>query len=150
MKRDERKIALRCAVYTRVSTDTGLEQDFNSLDTSARPQKPRVRSVCAPWRFSTRSIVRRARAALKRCDSLLLRCAPPLRVTASARCGVLQPRQMMGLNRAEGSRLAHSPSKDGRPSGRPMRDPRSGFGLDAEHGSRRADSGNSVAKMNAG
>src|SRR6187401_2320552 len=23
---------LRCAVYTRVSTDAGLEQDFNSLD----------------------------------------------------------------------------------------------------------------------
>ena len=32
MKRVERKIALRCAVYTRVSTDSGLEQDFNSLD----------------------------------------------------------------------------------------------------------------------
>jgi site-specific DNA recombinase len=32
MKRDERKISLRCAVYTRVSTDSGLEQDFNSLD----------------------------------------------------------------------------------------------------------------------
>jgi hypothetical protein len=23
---------LRCAIYTRVSTDQGLEQDFNSLD----------------------------------------------------------------------------------------------------------------------
>ena len=32
MKRVERKIALRCAVYTRVSTNSGLEQDFNSLD----------------------------------------------------------------------------------------------------------------------
>ena len=32
MKRVERKIALHCAVYTRVSTDSGLEQDFNSLD----------------------------------------------------------------------------------------------------------------------
>jgi len=32
MKRVERKNALRCAVYTRVSTDYGLEQDFNSLD----------------------------------------------------------------------------------------------------------------------
>ena len=30
MRRDERKIALRCAVYTRISTDSGLEQDFNS------------------------------------------------------------------------------------------------------------------------
>ena len=25
---------LRCAIYTRVSTDQGLEQDFNSLDPS--------------------------------------------------------------------------------------------------------------------
>ena len=23
---------VRCAIYTRVSTDAGLEQDFNSLD----------------------------------------------------------------------------------------------------------------------
>ena len=36
MKRVERKIALRCAVYTRVSTDSGLEQDFNSLDNPIR------------------------------------------------------------------------------------------------------------------
>ena len=28
--------ALRCAIYTRVSTEHGLEQDFNSLDASAR------------------------------------------------------------------------------------------------------------------
>ena len=26
------KAAVRCAIYTRVSTDHGLEQDFNSLD----------------------------------------------------------------------------------------------------------------------
>src|ERR1700751_161868 len=32
VKRGERKIVLRCAVYTRVSTQSGLEQDFNSLD----------------------------------------------------------------------------------------------------------------------
>lgn len=32
MKQGERKIALSCAVYTRVSTESGLEQDFNSLD----------------------------------------------------------------------------------------------------------------------
>ena len=31
MKRDARKIALRFAVYTRVSTDSGLDQDFNSF-----------------------------------------------------------------------------------------------------------------------
>ena len=28
--------ALRCAIYTRVSTEHGLEQDFNSLDANAR------------------------------------------------------------------------------------------------------------------
>jgi hypothetical protein len=32
MKQGERKVVLRCAVYTRVSTESGLEQDFNSLD----------------------------------------------------------------------------------------------------------------------
>ena len=31
MKRDARKIALRFAVYTRVSTNSGLDQDFNSF-----------------------------------------------------------------------------------------------------------------------
>ena len=28
----ERTKPVRCAIYTRVSTDQGLEQDFNSLD----------------------------------------------------------------------------------------------------------------------
>jgi len=32
MKREDRKASLRCAVYTRVSTEHGLEQEFNSLD----------------------------------------------------------------------------------------------------------------------
>jgi site-specific DNA recombinase len=35
MRHDSRKdpkTSLRCAIYTRVSTDSGLEQDFNSLD----------------------------------------------------------------------------------------------------------------------
>jgi hypothetical protein len=27
-----KKSVVRCAIYTRVSTDAGLEQDFNSLD----------------------------------------------------------------------------------------------------------------------
>ena len=31
MKRETQK-SLRCAIYTRVSSDQGLEQDFNSLD----------------------------------------------------------------------------------------------------------------------
>ena len=32
MKNLATKRGLRCAIYTRVSTDQGLEQDFNSLD----------------------------------------------------------------------------------------------------------------------
>jgi hypothetical protein len=31
---------VRCAIYTRVSTDQGLEQDFNSLAPSTMPRKP--------------------------------------------------------------------------------------------------------------
>ena len=31
---------LRCAVYTRKSTEEGLEQEFNSLTPSARPARP--------------------------------------------------------------------------------------------------------------
>jgi hypothetical protein len=30
--REGRKASLRCAIYTRVSTENGLEQEFNSLD----------------------------------------------------------------------------------------------------------------------
>jgi hypothetical protein len=30
----------RCAVYTRKSSEEGLEQEFNSLMPSARPAKP--------------------------------------------------------------------------------------------------------------
>jgi len=44
MKRVERKIALRCAVYTRVSTDSGLEQDFNSLDNQREASEAYVKS----------------------------------------------------------------------------------------------------------
>jgi DNA invertase Pin-like site-specific DNA recombinase len=32
MKRESRKASLRCAIYTRVSTENGLKQEFNSLD----------------------------------------------------------------------------------------------------------------------
>ena len=44
MKRGERKIALRCAVYTRVSTDSGLEQDFNSLDNQREASEAYIKS----------------------------------------------------------------------------------------------------------
>jgi site-specific DNA recombinase len=44
MKRDERKTVLRCAVYTRVSTDVGLEQDFNSLDNQREASEAYIKS----------------------------------------------------------------------------------------------------------
>jgi hypothetical protein len=44
MKRDERKTVLRCAVYTRVSTEVGLEQDFNSLDNQREASEAYIKS----------------------------------------------------------------------------------------------------------
>ena len=40
MRPPETKKVLRCAVYTRVSTEYGLEQEFNSLVPSGSPPKP--------------------------------------------------------------------------------------------------------------
>src|SRR5271166_968970 len=39
------KRGLRCAIYTRVSTDQGLEQDFNSLDAQRSPASTRPMSA---------------------------------------------------------------------------------------------------------
>ena len=43
MKDHSIKRSLRCAIYTRVSTDQGLEQDFNSLDAQRRPRRPTLK-----------------------------------------------------------------------------------------------------------
>jgi site-specific DNA recombinase len=52
MKPDKRKGAQRCAVYTRVSTDTGLEQDFNSLDNQREASEAYIKSqVHEGWRL---------------------------------------------------------------------------------------------------
>ncbi|NVO17650.1 MAG: recombinase family protein, partial [Rhodoplanes sp.] len=41
---------VRCAVYTRVSTDHGLEQDFNSLDAQYEAAQAYIRSqLHAGW-----------------------------------------------------------------------------------------------------
>jgi site-specific DNA recombinase len=41
---------VRCAIYTRVSTDQGLEQDFNSLDAQYGASQAYIRSqVHAAW-----------------------------------------------------------------------------------------------------
>ena len=52
MKRDEHKVVLRCAVYTRVSTDSGLEQDFNSLDNQREASEAYIKSQAHEgWKF---------------------------------------------------------------------------------------------------
>jgi len=44
------KAAVRCAIYTRVSTDSGLDQDFNSLDAQYDAAQAYVRSQAhAHW-----------------------------------------------------------------------------------------------------
>jgi DNA invertase Pin-like site-specific DNA recombinase len=44
MKRESRKASLRCAIYTRVSTENGLEQEFNSLDNQREASEAYIRS----------------------------------------------------------------------------------------------------------
>ena len=42
--------SVRCAIYTRVSTDQGLDQDFNSLDAQYEASKAYIRSQAhAGW-----------------------------------------------------------------------------------------------------
>src|SRR6516225_9945161 len=45
MKDQTAKRRLRCAIYTRVSTDQGLEQDFNSLDAQREASEARSAGV---------------------------------------------------------------------------------------------------------
>jgi hypothetical protein len=50
MKAPTAKPSLRCAIYTRVSTDARLEQEFNSLDAQREASEayiplPRARSA---------------------------------------------------------------------------------------------------------
>ena len=49
------KALIRCAIYTRKSSEDGLEQDFNSLDAQRNPAKPlsSVRSTRAGPRCPT-------------------------------------------------------------------------------------------------
>ena len=44
------KSTVRCAIYTRVSTEQGLEQDFNSLDAQYDASQAYIRSQAhAGW-----------------------------------------------------------------------------------------------------
>jgi site-specific DNA recombinase len=52
MKEKPQKQALRCAIYTRVSTDQGLEQDFNSLDAQREASEAYIKSQAHEgWRL---------------------------------------------------------------------------------------------------
>jgi site-specific DNA recombinase len=44
VKRECRKASMRCAIYTRVSTENGLEQEFNSLDNQREASEAYIRS----------------------------------------------------------------------------------------------------------
>src|SRR4029077_13874634 len=44
VKREGCKASLRCAIYTRVSTENGLEQEFNSLDNQREASEAYIRS----------------------------------------------------------------------------------------------------------
>src|SRR5471032_214243 len=44
MKPEKRKDNLRCAIYTRVSTEYGLEQEFNSLDNQREASEAYIKS----------------------------------------------------------------------------------------------------------
>jgi site-specific DNA recombinase len=44
VKRESRKASLRCAIYTRVSTENGLEQEFNSLDNQREASEAYIKS----------------------------------------------------------------------------------------------------------
>ena len=52
MKDQTTKRSLRCAIYTRVSTDQGLEQDFNSLDAQREACEAYIKSQAhVGWRL---------------------------------------------------------------------------------------------------
>ncbi len=44
MRSEKSRATLRCAVYTRVSTEHGLEQEFNSLDIQREASEAYVKS----------------------------------------------------------------------------------------------------------
>src|SRR5208337_54238 len=52
MKAQPTRRSLRCAIYTRVSTDQGLEQDFNSLDAQREASEAYIKSQAHEgWRL---------------------------------------------------------------------------------------------------
>src|ERR1700760_2145138 len=53
MKSQTTRRSLRCAIYTRVSTEQGLEQDFNSLDAQREASEAYIKSQAHEgWRLA--------------------------------------------------------------------------------------------------
>ena len=54
---------LRCAVYTRVSTEHGLEQEFNSLDNQREASEAYVKSQAHEgWKLISAGFVKEVKA----------------------------------------------------------------------------------------
>src|SRR6202521_5703466 len=52
MRSERGKTTLRCAIYTRVSTEHGLEQEFNSLDNQREASEAYIKSQAHEgWRL---------------------------------------------------------------------------------------------------
>ena len=56
----------RCAVYTRKSSEEGLEQDFNSLDAQRDACEAFIRSQAGRWSRSPWSVLRPGPAGFER------------------------------------------------------------------------------------
>ncbi len=79
MKNLTTKRALRCAIYTRVSTDQGLEQDFNSLDAQREASEAYIKSQAHEgWRLV------RDRRLCRNCSSM---CRPDGSTSSSSSLG---------------------------------------------------------------
>jgi hypothetical protein len=97
MKRDERKIALRCAVYARVSTDSGLEQTRRADRANSARKRP-CRTFSWRWPHAKPG----ARPSLGH-------AAPSSRIWRMSRSGSSEARMLRWLRRRQDAhRLAQA------------------------------------------
>ena len=80
---------VRCAIYTRVSTDQGLEQDFNSLDAQYDASQAYIRSQAhAGWMLLRANMMMAAsRAAIptgRHCNGCSMTCGPAKSISSSS------------------------------------------------------------------
>ncbi len=91
MSPDRRKARLRCATYTRVSSEAGLEQDFNSLDAQREAAEAYVKSQAHEGWTLLRGLYDDGGFPAARCNGPLCRSSSRMWSTiASRRSGLLQ------------------------------------------------------------